>query len=211
MRPRLALLITTLAALLALPAVAHALTRYVNQADPTCGGQNPCHGTIQAAVAAAQAGDTIQIQAGTYVEQVQITGKNNTAGATEANRIVIQADPAAPVGSVVLQGAVSQCTQGYAIRLQQSKFITIRGLTITGAGGEAIALMGGNNQNAAIHLERNRIFGNGSGACNGGITIARGNPGTLIVNNLIYTNSRNGPSSGSSGLDMARGEPSGPS
>lgn len=79
-----------------------------------------------------------------------------------------------------------------AIRLQQWKFITIRGLTITGAGGEAIALMGGNNQNTAIHLERNRLFGNGSGSCNGGITIARGNPGTLIVNNLIYGNGRNG-------------------
>ena len=38
-----------------------------------------------------------------------------------------------------------------------------------------------NNQNTAIHLERNRLFGNGSGSCNGGITIARGNPGTLIV------------------------------
>ena len=105
---------------------------------------------------AAQAGDTVQIQAGTYVEQMQITGKNNTAGATEADRIVLQADPAAAVGSVTLHGAVSQCTNGYAIRLQQSKFVTIRGLTITGAGGEAIALMGGNNQNTAIHLERNR-------------------------------------------------------
>lgn len=105
---------------------------------------------------AAQAGDTVQIQAGTYVEQMQITGKNNTAGATEADRIVLQADPAAAVGSVTLHGAVSQCTNGYAIRLQQSKFVTIRGLTITGAGGEAIALLGGNNQNTAIHLERNR-------------------------------------------------------
>ncbi len=169
-----------------------ATTRYVSLADPTCGGQSPCYGTVQAAITAAQAGDTVQIQAGTYVEQVQVTGKNNTAGATEADRIVIQADQAAAVGSVVLQGAVSQCTQGYAIRLQQSKFITIRGLTITEAGGEGIALMGGNNQNTAIHLERNRIYGNGSSSCDGGITIARGNPDTLIVNNLIYGNGRNG-------------------
>jgi YD repeat-containing protein len=195
MRPRLALLITVLGALLALPAVTAAqsgTTRYVNHADATCGGHSPCYGTIQAAVTAAQAGDTVQIQAGTYVEQVQITGKNNTGGATEASRIVIQADPAAAVGTVVLHGAVSQCTNGYAIRLQQSKFITIRGLTITGAGGEGIALMGGNNQNTAIHIERNRLFGNGSASCNRGITIASGNPDTLIVNNLIYGNGRNG-------------------
>src|SRR5262249_59794057 len=40
-------------------------------------------------------------------------------------------------------------------------------------------------------IELNRIFGNGSSSCNGGITIARGNPGTLIVNNLLYSNGRN--------------------
>jgi parallel beta-helix repeat protein len=52
--------------------------------------------------------------------------------------------------------------------------------------------MGGNNGNQAINVERNRIFGNGSTSCNGGITIARGNPDTLIANNLIYGNGRNG-------------------
>ena len=124
---------------------------YVNNADPACQGQVPCYSTIQAAVDAAQAGDTIRIQPGTYQEQVTIAGKNNTASATEADRILIEADPAAPVGSVVLQGAVFQCTDGSAIRLQQSRYITIRGLTITGAGGQANALMGGTNQNQGIH------------------------------------------------------------
>ena len=84
------------------------------------------------------------------------------------------------------------CTNGQAIRLQQSKFITIRGLTITGSGGQAVQLMGGNNQNQAIHLERLRIFGNGGSECDGGITIARGNPDTLILSSLIYGNGRHG-------------------
>jgi hypothetical protein len=137
------------------------------------------------------AGDTIRIQAGTYQEQVEIQGKNATS-TTEADRIVIEADPAAPVGSVVLRGAVTQCTAGHAIRLQQSRYVTIRGLTITGAGGQAISLLGGNNENVAIHIERNRIFGNGSAECSGGITINRGNPDTLIINNLIYHNGREG-------------------
>jgi hypothetical protein len=137
-------------------------------------------------------GDTIQIQAGTYTEQVLISGKNNTSTASEPDRIVIQADPAALVGSVVLHGAVTECTNGHAIELQQSKFITIRGLVITGAGGPAVSLLGGSSQNQAIHIERNRIVGNGSSDCNGGITIAQGNPDTLIVNNLIYGNGRNG-------------------
>ena len=93
---------------------------------------------------------------------------------------------------MVLQGTVAGCTHGHAVRFQQSKFITLRGLTITGAGGQAVSLMGGNNQNEAIHLERLRLFGNGSTECNGGITIARGNPGTLVLNSLIYANGRNG-------------------
>ena len=167
-------------------------TRYVSNTDPVCGGHAPCYTTIQAAVTAALPGETVLIRPGSYTEQVSIQGKNNTATATEAARIVIQADPNAPVGSVVLRGAIATCTSGHAIRFQQSKFVTVRGVTITGAGGPAISLMGGNKQNQVIVLERLRIFGNGSAECNGGITIARGNPGTLVVNSLIYANGRNG-------------------
>ena len=164
--------------------------RHVNRTDTSCGGRSPCYGSIQAAVNAAQAGDTIQIQPGAYVEQVSISGKNQSAK-TEASRIVIQADPSASVGSVVLHGPVQQCAQGHAIRVQQSRFVTIRGLTITGAGGAGVAL-GGSGQNLAVRLERNRIAGNGGPGCDGGVTIAGGNVGTLIVNNVIVGNGRNG-------------------
>jgi hypothetical protein len=167
-------------------------TRYVNAGDATCQGHAPCYVTIQAAVTAAQPRDRIVVQAGTYVEQVSVQGKNSGVGASEADRIVIEADPDAAVGSVVLHGPVAQCTNGYAIRVQQSKFVTVRGLTITGAGGPAIALMGGNNANQAIHLERLRIFGNGSSSCDGGITVNRGNPDTWIADSLIYANGRSG-------------------
>jgi RHS repeat-associated protein len=171
---------------------AQGTARYVNATDSTCAGHSPCYATIQAAVNAALAGDTIVIQAGTYTEHIAITGKNNTTSATESDRIVITADPNAPVGSVVLHGSVTQCTNGYAVQFQQSKYITLRGLTITGAGGQAVSLLGGNNQNSAIHLERLRIVGNGSSECNGGITIARGNPNTFVLNSLIYSNGRDG-------------------
>ena len=165
---------------------------YVNRTDPTCDGKSPCYSTIQDAVDVAQPGSVIRIQAGTYPEQISIE-KNKFPNATEFDRIVIEADPALQPGQVVLTGAPGpQCTERWAIRMKQSKFITIRGLTITGTGGQAISLMGGNNGNQEIHIELNRIFGNGSSSCNGGITIARGNPGTLIVNNLIYANGRNG-------------------
>ncbi|PYM17815.1 MAG: hypothetical protein DMD78_29125 [Candidatus Rokuibacteriota bacterium] len=180
--------------LLAVPSASRSQGRvlYVNAADSTCQGQSPCYPTIQAAVTAAQSGDRVVIQAGSYVEQVAITGKNNSIGAVEADRIVIEADPAAALGSVVLHGSMTQCTNSFAVRFQQSKFVTLRGLTITGAGGQAIALMGGNNANQAIHLERLRLVGNGSGSCDGGITVNRGNPGTVIANSLIYGNGRNG-------------------
>lgn len=175
-----------------IPAQQQPITLYVNRTDPNCGGHSPCFSTIQAAVTAAAPGNSIHIQAGTYPEQLSITGKNNFQGATEVDRIVVEADPATQPGQVVLTGAPGACTGNHAIRLQQSKFVTIRGLTITGTGGQAISLLGGNNQNQDIHIELNRIFGNGSGSCNGGITVARGNPGTLIVNNLIHFNGRNG-------------------
>ncbi len=168
-----------------------ATIRHVSRADATCGGQSPCYQSIQAAVNAAQPGDTVQIQPGTYVEQLGITGKNSTAKA-ESSRIVIQAEPTAAVGSVVLHGVVNQCAQGHAIRLQQSRFVTIRGLTITGTGGAAIVLAGGSNQNQAVRIERNRIVGNGGPECDGGISIGSGNPGTVIVNNMIIGNERNG-------------------
>jgi hypothetical protein len=164
---------------------------YINRTDPSCDGKSPCYSTIQAAVDVAQPGSIIRIQAGSYPEQISIE-KNKFPNATEFDRIVVEADPALQPGQVVLTGAPGpQCTERWAIRIKQSKFITIRGLTITGTGGQAISLMGGNNGNQEIHIELNRIFGNGSSSCNGGITIARGNPGTLIVNNLLYANGRN--------------------
>jgi hypothetical protein len=165
--------------------------RHVNRTDAGCGGQSPCYGSIQAAVNAAQPADTVQIQAGTYVEQVSVTAKN-AAATNPSTRIAIQADPAAPVGSVVLHGAANQCAQGHAVRIERSRFVTVRGLTITGAGGAAIALAGGGDRNLAVRIERNRIVGNGGTGCDGGITIAAGNVGTLIVNNLVFANGRNG-------------------
>jgi hypothetical protein len=191
MRVAAGFLASLLLGLFAIGASEAGTVRHVNHADAACGGQSPCYGSIQAAVSAAGPGDIVQIQEGTYVEQVSVAGKNAGA-ATPSSRIVIQADPAASVGSVVLRGAVDRCEGGHAIRIRQSRFVTVRGLTITGAGGAAIALAGGGDRNLAIHVERNLIAGNGGPGCDGGITIGGGNVGTLIVNNLVLANGRNG-------------------
>jgi RHS repeat-associated protein len=181
--------------LFSLPALCLAFTRtlYVNNTDPACRGSSPCYRSIQAAVNAAVQGNIVQIQAGTYAEQLTIDGKNNFAGATEAARIVIQADPALPAGSVTLHPPAASCLNGQGILIRRSKFVTVRGLTITGATGAGIVLLGGLQQNQAIHIERSRIVGNSSVNCPvGGITIALGNPDTLIANALIYGNGGNG-------------------
>src|SRR5258708_26888220 len=89
----------TMALAAAVPsAVDGATVRHVDRSDATCGGRAPCYGSIQAAVNAAQPGDTVQVRAGTYVEQVSITGKN-TGAWSEASRIVLQAGPALPAGT----------------------------------------------------------------------------------------------------------------
>ena len=116
---------------------------YVNKTDNTCNGRSPCHPKIQAAIDVSAPGDTIRIQAGTYPEQLNIQ-KNDFASAEEASRIIIEADPESAPGAVVLTGSAGpQCTNKFAIRIRRSKFVTIRGLTITGTGAEAIFMMGG--------------------------------------------------------------------
>ena len=183
--------LTVLVAALLYAAPGQSATLYVSNSDSTCAVSSPCFATIQGAVNAAGAGDNVQIQSGLYPEQILISNRNNSASATENDRITIESDPLLP-DSVVVTGSNAGCNGGYAIRLKRSKFITIRGLTITETGGTAVEILGGSSQNAAIHIERNRIFGNGLSGCDGGITIGSGNPGTLIVNNLIYGNVRNG-------------------
>ena len=169
------------------------LIRYVNATDPICGGHAPCHATIQAAVTAALSGETIIVQAGLYVGQVLVQGKNSDARAGEHSRIVIEGDPAAASGSVVLDGAVAGCTDGYAIRLQRSKFITIRGLTITGAGGSGDPAPGGKQSEpghpprAAPHL-RQRLAPSATGESRS----PAASPDTVIANSLIYGNGRHG-------------------
>jgi RHS repeat-associated protein len=168
-------------------------TLYVNgNVAAACQGKAPCFTTIQGAIDAVGAGQRIEIQAGTYVERLEIERKNAGARASEADRIVIEADPAEPPGSVLLRGRASRCEGGYAIDVSRSKYVTIRGLTIVGAGGRGIGLRGGSLENRGIHIERNRLARGGPRECNGGIDVGRGNPQTVIANNLIYGNGRNG-------------------
>ena len=192
MRKTPALLFFFVLALSIPAALGQGATLYVNNTDPTCGGLSPCFSTIQAAVDAAQPADTVTIQPGTYIEAIDILDKNNFAGASETDRIVIQADPAAAPGSVVVDGLVDTCSGGDAIVVEDSHFVTLTGLVITGAGRKAISLEGNGDENQAIHIEGNTIFGTGSESCDGGIRVKKDNLDTVITGNSIFGNGGHG-------------------
>jgi hypothetical protein len=79
----------------------------------------------------------------------------------KATRVVIEADPAAPAGSVTVGSASQKCAKGNAIAIESSRFLTLRGLMITDAGDQSIVLAeGARKKNGAIYIERNRISGN---------------------------------------------------
>ncbi len=150
-----------------------------------CGGATPCFSTIQSAIDAAGPGQTVRVLAGAYVEQLRISLKNQGGLATESDRITIEADPAAGVGDVVLRGAQGRCQRGPAVVFERASFVTLRGFRIEGAGKRGVALRGGSRGGTGIHLERNRIHVGSPRECLGGIDVGRGNPGTVIANNVL--------------------------
>src|SRR5262245_18640218 len=140
------------AGLLLAAAPAAAATRYVNVSDATCQNKTPCYSTIQAAIAAVQPGDIVRVQPGMYPEKIMILDLYSQAGASEASRIVLEADPAAPVGSVVLNSPGSTCSSPESIRIARSRYVSVRGLSITGPGSQALVLAGAADDTQFIEL-----------------------------------------------------------
>jgi hypothetical protein len=101
--------------------------------------------------------------------------RQNTAAIMESQRIVLMADPEADPGSVVVTPPRHQNT--FSIEL--SKFITLKGFTLTGATREAIYVRGGlSSTSRDITLDGNLIHHNGSMSASGGIFVGRENPRT---------------------------------
>jgi len=84
---------------------------YVNKDDGTCGGKNPCYGTIQEAIDAACTGTNIRITQGTYGERfvlnsskvLTIKGGWNSAFTSQTSNTTFIKAPKAPQGSLTLQ------------------------------------------------------------------------------------------------------------
>jgi len=120
--------------------------------------------TIQAAVNAAKPGATIEVDAGTYKELVEIQKKDSlTLLASE---------------DVTIQG----------VRIARSNVITVKGFTIDAAGTKRDAVEIEGQENTDITIEANEI----TNSSKHGISAGKHNVRTRIVNNVIAGNEKNG-------------------
>ncbi|MEM4284499.1 MAG: right-handed parallel beta-helix repeat-containing protein [Candidatus Caldarchaeum sp.] len=70
-------------------------TLFVDDDDPTCGGNSPCYRTIQEAVTAAQPGDTVKIRPGRYYGPIWID-KSLTLSGESADLVTLNYSPDVP-------------------------------------------------------------------------------------------------------------------
>ncbi|HEV7461923.1 MAG TPA: right-handed parallel beta-helix repeat-containing protein [Solirubrobacteraceae bacterium] len=94
-RQPLALLVLVVLAVFAAPSAQAATTRCVDEAGSSTG--IPCYDTIQHAVAASANGDTINVHAGTYTEQVDVATAVTIQGAGPDNTRILSPDGPLPV------------------------------------------------------------------------------------------------------------------
>ena len=87
----------------------NAQVRYVNP-DGVCGGNMPCHTTIQAAVNAASAGDVIYIADGTYNERVVIDKSLTLDGTSEAGTVLDGTGLVSPGSGIVINNGIENVT-----------------------------------------------------------------------------------------------------
>jgi RTX calcium-binding nonapeptide repeat (4 copies) len=93
---------------------------------------NGGYATIQAAVDAAANGDTILISAGTYREQVTVSGKNITLQGAGAGQTIIESPDAASLVSHATDTNSTRPTKYAVITVTADADVTITGLTVDG-------------------------------------------------------------------------------
>src|SRR4051794_27167500 len=137
-------------------------------AGARCGGKVLCVGpsgrysTISAAVAAADGGDTIQVQAGTYRERVRVAGKTLTLRGGFAAGFA-RRNPAKNPTVIDGQGG------GTTVRLSNSGDSSIDGFTITGGRAPLVTDVGAVGSgiqvvnSGAVTIRNNLIEGNDDG------------------------------------------------
>ena len=122
---------------------------------------------------------TIIVRAGIYNEALRISAKN-TLATNDSRQIVIMVDTNA-LGQVIVMPPSAGSSGVY---LNQSHFIVLRGLVITGVSGKNVPAVELDGDNEDIAIVGCQIHHNDS--C--GIQVGSGNPRTWIMNNLIHDN-----------------------
>lgn len=121
------LLVFASAALFTTAASGHAATLCVSQHS-----QKNCYSSISAAVAAASAGDTVQVQAGVYAESVKITKPVSLVGQNSSNTII---NARGLSNGIYIDGWDAPGLSG----------VTVRGLTVEFANYEGILVQNASN------------------------------------------------------------------
>jgi parallel beta-helix repeat protein len=144
--------------------------------------------TLQHAANLAKAGDTVNVEAGTYA------GFTQSTSGTALSPITFRQDPSATSPAIIegIPGAAGN-TNGAILIPANTSFITIKGFQITNGPGGGIQIGGPN-----CTVENCTIFNNGWGITNpntfGGEGIVTGQlaNNVLIENNQIYDNREHG-------------------
>ncbi len=155
-------------------------TLYVDDDDATCGGNSPCYSTIQAAINAANTGDTINVAAGTYVEAVIIDKSLTLLGAKA------DVDPlgGAWTGGVTI---INPGAGNTGIDIQASD-VVVNGFEVTG-GMYGIYIGSANVGN--VEIKYNELHDNSKYGCQPiglGVTVSD----ITISKNYFHDNGRNG-------------------
>ena len=95
-------------------------------------GTGGTYSTIQAAVDAAGNGDTIEIAAGTYREQVTVNGKDITLHGAGTGQTIIESPDAASLVANASDTNPTRPTKFAVITVNDDADVTIEGLTVDG-------------------------------------------------------------------------------
>ncbi|MEW6249230.1 MAG: HYR domain-containing protein [Planctomycetota bacterium] len=111
--------LTRILTLVALAAGVHAADLYVNP-DGNCGGQTPCFTTIQAAIDAASAGDTIHVAAATYEQALVINKAVRLLGAGRTVTIIDATGAAAAIAVDIQEPGGDVTFDGFTVKSKNS-------------------------------------------------------------------------------------------
>lgn len=121
-------------------------TLWVDDDDATCGGFSPCYRTIQDAVAAAQARDTIRVRPGTYRGPIVIHKSVTLSGESKEGVIITD---------TVSQG-ILQAQDLVVISISGSVMVKIENLTVLSKRNYGVSIIG---SDAQVTIDHSRFSG----------------------------------------------------